>query len=411
MDRRKIYIAISILILILIGGLIIWTIFIGNAQRELQRDTEDLGYFEPSAGGGVIGGLFGTDDFDTGRDQPSDTEPAVILQQLYNLPQAGAVLLSSADEPTVRFVDRATGHVFEKGISEGTTKRILQTTIPKVYEALFTDKGSGVIRRYLDETGVIVSVYDVLNGTQNEKSAALEYNVTQMTVSPQGEHVFYLVPTAEGVRGVVARSSGDEAETLWLSGLRGWIPTWINTQSVSVSQKSSGDIPGNAFMIDTTTGEEEPLIMQIKGLIVLPSEKFILYSRSTTNTPTLWVYNRETRETKHLEVATFAEKCAWSSTDTSVVYCALPNTFPNTTYPDAWYQGKVHFADSFWKINVENGTLEELLAPVRTHSASLDAVELLVDHTDSHIVFKNNTDQTLWALTLVKESSDEEDTP
>ena len=408
MDKRKVYIIVSFLIVFLIGGLVVWAIFIGRAQKKLAEPVEDLGYLDPgsSSGGGVFGGFFGSDSFDT--DAKVSGEPASLqaqLRQLYNLPGAGTVIITNTDEVLIRFVDRATGHVFEKNIGNDTTNRILQTTVPKVYEALFTEGGSGVIRRYLDENDEVVSVYDNLKEAAQQKSVALEHNIRHMTVAPKGDALFYLVETPQGVSGVVAKQNGEDAESIWQSGLLGWLPLWERDENITLVQKPSSNIPGSAYTIDTTSFAETPLLTQIKGLTVQPQPagQFILYSRAVSGSPTLWVQDTQTLVTRSLAVATFADKCVWSVTSETEVICALPDAFPDGEYPDAWHQGRVHFSDSFWRINVEDGALTEILAPARTHRVLLDAVNLMLDDEEAHILFTNNTDKTICSISLVGE--------
>ena len=165
MKRRRLYIGISIVLIVLIVGLLGWSIFIGRQQQELQKGTEDLGYLGGSSSGGSSGGggLFGGSFGDSRETTSGGTResPQPILRQLYNLPIAGYVKKRAN---SIRFVDRATGHIFEKDLPDGTTTRIDQTTVPQVYQSLFLDDGDGVIRRYIDEKHSVVSVYSDIAG-------------------------------------------------------------------------------------------------------------------------------------------------------------------------------------------------------------------------------------------------------
>jgi len=401
MKRRRLYIGISILITLLIAALVGWALFVGNQQQELQKDTADLGYFggstDSSGGGGLFGGIFGGDN--DPENTTVSTEPQPILRQLYNLPTAGFIKKRSN---AIRFVDRATGHVFERDLPEGATTRVDQTTVPQVYEAYLTEDGDGVIRRYIDSEDNITSVYSRVG--EGDKNRTLS-NANTIRVMPSGSSILYIEETGAGsVLSTLSLEEGSAPKKVTSSNLRGWEVDAKDAFAL-LTQKPSGTLPGSSYVLDLTTGAKKLILQQATGLMakISPDGTRVLYSDTQEGSlPKLSIRNIETNATIRLDASGFAEKCVWSLAGAKI-YCALPNSFPQVLYPDAWYQGDVHFSDSLWEIDTLTGEMRQLFSPKESEGISIDMVSLSTDLTGRVIFFINKTDQTLWSITLPSE--------
>jgi hypothetical protein len=113
------------------------------------------------------------------------------------------------------------------------------------------------------------------------------------------------------------------------------------------------------------------------------------------------VINVKTGNKTILNIATLADKCAWSPISTSTVYCAVPNTVPKATYPDDWYQGKISFSDSMWRVEVNTNSSQEIFNPVTTEGQSdMDIVDISINNKADTLLFKNKKDQTLWSYDI-----------
>src|SRR3989338_3911365 len=88
----------------------------------------------------------------TGVGPNGEVLPTPQLWQISTDPQSGAVVFQTNDASSstnaVRYLDRATGNVFESKLSVFGQKRISNTTIPKVYEALWLPTGNSLVLRY-----------------------------------------------------------------------------------------------------------------------------------------------------------------------------------------------------------------------------------------------------------------------
>ncbi|QSH39183.1 hypothetical protein JXR01_02655 [Candidatus Kaiserbacteria bacterium] len=410
MKKKQLYIGISVLIIILIVVLLAWAVFIGQQQQRLQQETEDLGYFDSAlntssrggGGGGLFGGTFG-DVINNNTNVDGTSDESIVakprLRQLYNLPTAGFIKKRSN---AIRFVDKATGHVFEKDLPDGTTTRLDQTTVPQVQEALFTNDGDGVLRRYIGEDGSLVTIYSDLKGTETQ-SSSLPTQISEITTNSSGNQISFLQQTLQGSILYLANPNGSGEEEVSASILQGWNMDWQN-DVLLVSQKASSDLPGSAYVINTSTGVKTLVLQQLKGLAATlsPDGENVLYSHNgDRGIPVLTIKNTKSGKITTLDIASLAEKCVWHPNGISV-FCALPNAFPKGEYPDVWYQGRVHFSDSLFEVRTDTKRITHIVSPQAEHGVSLDIINLSVSTNGNVVFFINKTDQTLWSVTLPK---------
>ncbi len=407
MRKKPIYIAVIIFIVIILVGLLSWSFFVGKQQQDLARGAKDLGYAGDitggsSGGGGILKGAFG--DLLNNESAPKDfsNTPKATLQQLYNLPIAGFIKKRAN---AIRFVDRATGHVFEKELPNRTTSRIDQTTIPKVYESFFLNNGESVVRRYVNESEEVVTILTDL-GNEDIENTFLSSEILELVVSPSGEEFVFVEKTGSGSSIIISDSKGENQREVFTSGIRNWNIDWEG-DSIFLTQKASGSLPGSAYIIDAISGSVTLALQQFLGLSanLSPDGNTILYSTiEGSGLPVLAVKNLETNTILELNVTGFAEKCVWHPTDTKV-YCALPTVFPEGEYPDIWYRGEVQFTDSLWEIDTETGLVANILPPSQNTGVALDMRNLRMDTKGSILFFINNIDQTLWSVTFPKFST------
>ncbi len=406
MNTRTIYIIAAAVVIVLIVTLIGWALFIGTQQQQLREGTQDVGYTGTGAGGsggsGFFGGFFGTDtdtDLDTSAATTTSPRDRIQLQQVYNLPVAGA-----ATTPTdVLFVDRATGHIFSRPQRGGETERIAQTTIPQVYDAVFVDDTDSVLLRYLDERERLISVIKPVGST--DITTSLPPNTRSVARSPDTQRLAYVQPTSRGANLVIVDADGSNAEVAWESTLRSWHVAWVNDETIVLTQHAAAGVTGTAVHISLADSSATPVISRLSALEtrMSPSGDVLLYSTSAEDgaAPRLFVQGASGERTE-LPMRTFASLCAWNPTDAAHAICAVPTTFPQARYPDDWYKGRVQLATSFWQLMVTDEGVEaiELFSPQSSVNTTLAAEELFFNATGDVVFFTNRTDQTLWSLLL-----------
>jgi hypothetical protein len=312
---------------------------------------------------------------------------------------------------TIRFMERATGHIYETSTSTLEKTRISNTTLPKIYEALFVEDGESVILRDLvGSTDTIRTRYGILaraTTTDSEKSLVtsdLPTGITQLAVSPQKDKTFSVLN--EGVAGYSSKPDGGSKQVLLNTAFREWLVSWPEKRTILVTTKPSGFYPGYAYTINTDTKAFTRVLGGLNGLTTLmsPDSTKVLFTKSTPGSFTTNLLDLKTNEVRELNLRTFTEKCIWSNTDKDIFYCAIPEDVAFNTYPDVWYQGKISFSDSIWKINVKTGE-NRLISKLQEESNGevLDIQSIYLNKEDDYLLFTDKNTLHLWGL-LLKET-------
>lgn len=305
----------------------------------------------------------------------------------------------------IRYIEKATGNIYDIAIDELVATRISNTTIPRITEAYFSDQGKSVIIRYLDNNTTIATWHGTLVAVPNSNVSRLvgnflENNITTLSVSPDGSSIFYMRDIGDVTYGYTARPDGSDIKQIFDSSFSEWLSEWSRPNEISLTAKASGYMEGYSYGLasDGTTFSKK--IGPIFGLTRLADTtgNFSLFSFTTARGMQLRILNETTGEQSATAINTFPEKCVWSATD--AVYCAVPNTIDNHVYPDDWYQGQYFTTDTLWKIDASTG-IGFLLADIQKEiGEDIDAINLGLTDDESMLYFTNKRDNLLWGIEL-----------
>jgi len=143
-----------ILILIILIGFAGW-VFFSMRSTPQNGDGVSIRDFFPFGRESVEEDLEETPVISTpeeGEEVVGSPQKLPALRKISQSPVAGATVFLQGDETIVRFVDRATGHIFETNAKTPGIQRISNTTIPQIQEAFWVGRNN-VILRYLKEDG------------------------------------------------------------------------------------------------------------------------------------------------------------------------------------------------------------------------------------------------------------------
>lgn len=306
----------------------------------------------------------------------------------------------------IRYIEKATGHIFERELPGGSETQIANTTLPGAQEAFIA--GNTALYRYLDTNGRTIKTFSGVLPTPEAdgsfpemKGVFLTDDTLALTPSPDSKKIFTLIPFDSGVIGNMSELDGTKKTKVFDSAFTEWLPQWVNTNSVLLTTKASGVAPGFAYLLDTNKKSFSRLMGNIPGLTTntSPNMKYSLYSTSITGGFEANIFDIVTGNKIPLTKTTLPEKCAWSKTSAWVI-CAVPDTIPTGIYPDIWYQGRISFTDAFWKIDVKTGAAVFIESPFKDKKLSLDAINLALDPDESHLYFIDKTKENLWQLSL-----------
>jgi len=312
--------------------------------------------------------------------------------------------------PALRYVDRATGNIFQTFTDAIEERKFTTTVIPQVYEAFFGNKAESVTMRYLREDDRTIATFvgslpkELLGADSAEdneiKVTYLPDNITAFSVSPDGLKSFYLFNSADSAVGIVATGVTSKSQ-VFDSAFTEWLTDWPNTSLLALSTKPSKNVPGYLYALDPAKKTFKKVLGDVSGLttLVSPNGKLVLYGDGNLS---MGIYNIETRETATVSLSGMPEKCVWAKTN-DFIYCSVPKNTTGGEMPDDWYKGEVTFSDAIWKIDIANGNTELIMDPVNTQGGQdMDGIKLSLDDTGTYLFYVNKKDSYLWQLNLNK---------
>jgi len=311
--------------------------------------------------------------------------------------------------PTLRYVDKATGKIYETFADEISESQFTTTVIPKVYDAYFSGKGNTVLMRYLNDDGQTIETFigslpkEILGEDSTSdteiKGSFLPENISNISISRDTTKLFYLfnLGNNDSSIGITAAAAGDKKIQVFSSPFTEWLSDWSNNKMITLTTKPSAGIPGYMYSIDPDKKNLNKILGDINGLTTLlsPNGKLVLYS---SNNLSLNVYNIDTKQSSETGITTLPEKCVWNK-NSDAVYCATPIFIEKTGYPDVWYQGAVSFNDQIWKINIADNSTE-LISDLTSGGEDIDGIKLALDEGENYLFFVNKKNSYLWELRL-----------
>jgi len=399
--------ALFILLLLGIIALIGWLLFFRNTPAETPGTTQqgtDLFPFGPGSTG-TTSATTTPGGTGTGQGEPvSSTEKLPRLRQLWKDPTAGATFFPGSGTTTaIRFVDRATGHIYEAPIDALGNSKLSNVTIPQIHEALWAENGNELIFRYLKNSTTIQSFYAVMaTGTAENalEGYFLPENIRDLAV--QGNKMLYFNPSVQIGSLTQANIDGTAKKVIMSSEARDWALSYTNQKSVFLETRPSGEIKGFGYALDLATGATTKIAGDILGLTgtINPAGNRAFMSAAEKNSVVSAHYDILTKKTSPLSIRTLSDKCAWSNTRSNAIYCGVPAGIPSGIYPDDWYKGKVSFSDRLIEIDLSTGEATPLLDPSFDGLQEMDIMKITVNKADKALTFINKKDMSLWLYML-----------
>lgn len=316
-----------------------------------------------------------------------------------------------------RYIERGLGHIYETPLATLVETRIVNETRPRIAEAFFGGNGKTVAVRYLEEEFeeevIKTRILNLLSGNATTSSLIKTEEVILPDRIPflaatedNAEKFFYLTKGLTSSSGFLATTKG-ESTVIFDSSFTEWLPQFPNQNLVALASRPSSAVSGTLFFLDTKTKVLSRVLDGLAGLTAKVSHdgKRVLYSTTREGKPELFVYDVEKKESTDLFVQTLPEKCAWSMKDLAVVYCAIPDSMDQATYPDQWYRGTISFSDSMWRINTgELGFTDDkkIFTPSEYRAGPLDIINPVLPSDDSSILFMNKLSSTPWVYRIAE---------
>ncbi len=310
---------------------------------------------------------------------------------------ANASTSPAGSEVEIFFIERQSGNVFSYARPSGALTRTSNRTVPGIQEASWLSDASVSLVRYL--SGADFSTINTYALTKDGSPGSfLAQNLS--SVATASSSVLVVASGVNGSIGTTMRANGTGAVQVFTTPLSSIRASFAGKSQYLVFTKPSSKEDGYAFLVNSK-GSFARVSGPHPGLVALssPSGKWVLVSFVSGGTMKMELVNASTREVTPLPIGTIADKCAWT-TDESAVYCGVPASPQNATYPDDWYQGAVHFSDRIWKIDVSARFAQLTLDFSAETEVALDATALTLDPKGRVLVFINKNDGSLWSYQL-----------
>jgi len=393
MDRKKIIIISSIIagLVLIIGGIF----FFASKKSGTTGD-----------GGGFLG-LF-PDAGERGLEQggekgegPAEEGGEGMEYKLFHLTNnaiAGATATSTANGSYIRYIERATGHIYEISPQGENGNRLSNTTILKSFESFWSPQADKMVINYFGDNG-ISNYYSARLATSTGAISGvfLPQDTAAVAVSPLEEKIFYLKWAEKGAVGVSADFENKKQQNVFNLPFGWFNASWPSANIISLLTRPSAKAEGFLYFFDLKAKKLEKMIGGMNGLTALasPNGEKIIYSFSANKGIQTNVASKEDKTADSFALTTFPEKCVWSKASGNIVYCAAPNGLPEADYPDEWYQGIISFNDSIWMMDLS--TKEAYV--LKTDSGA-DVINPFLTPDENYLVFTNKKDLTLWSLEL-----------
>lgn len=411
MDIKKIIKYIVLIFIVVSVGMFIFYYYFTKPIPGIDNtvtEPKKLTIFGINIGGGSTNntGSEGNTPTENQTSQGSTTPTDLLkLRQLSQSPVAGFISFENEKkENIVRYMEKSNGNIYEIGTKSATQKRITNTTIPRVYEALWL-KPTSIMVRYLDDNNIIktfnAEIKDLEKGATEQKIEGffLQDNIEEITSVE--EKIFYLISNSSGSQGILSKPNGDNKSIIFESPLKEWLISYPQKNTMTFNTKPSFAYQGSAYFFDLNKQTTTKFIQNIFGITTLNNgdKTGLLFSESINNSFSLNYFDLNKKTRSEIFPKTLPEKCIWAK-DNKVVFCGIPKDIPKGGYPDIWYQGIVSFYDDIWKIDIENNIAKRLISPKDFVNQEIDLTKPILSGDEKYLFFVNKKDSMLWSLEL-----------
>lgn len=408
---KKTTIVILVIVAILILALGIYLLFFTSPAIQAPASSSSNSPFGNYNGSSSTTPVTSVTSSESGSGEQSPqfiNNPTSPLVKISTVPIAGAeafdrkISATTTTTSIVRYIERATGHTVEYDRSTYSLTTSSNTTIPSVYQALWS--GNTVLAQLLNpDKSTIKTFSGTLPATTTPSTqligSVLANNIYALAISPKGNRVF-TIPTGDNAIGSISNLDGSKKTSILNFPFNEWAVEWPNENTITLTTKPSFSANGFMYFL-TTAGVMTKALGNIAGLTTRtsPNLAYTIYSGSNTGGFSTGIYDFAKGTTLAFTGSpTLPEKCVWSKLSKTTAYCAVPATVPIDNYPDDWYQGGVSFIDNIYKVDLTLPAVQLIYSLPKDQN--IDVINPFLDAKEQNLYFTNKNDYFLWGLTI-----------
>lgn len=319
------------------------------------------------------------------------------------------------DTTTIRFQERATGHIYDVYELLPNPVQVSNITAPKIYDTIFTQNKDEYIYKILDGANEqILTKKSVLSFSKKpedmpEENFVKETTIETLDLSNTIRELVYVFeknkivyPITQNGSSFIFTANPDRSEEVLLKEIpfNEFTLSKINQDKVLIATKASKNIPGYAYTLDINTETFTKILGNIPGLTlkVSPDLSYAVYSQPSTTRPVTSLYDLSTQSSTPVVIDTIpSEKCVFPTIDTTKVYCFGSLFYKSAMYPDDWYKGKVSNAESLYQINLSTAEIKPIFTFIEEE---FDVIKPALSEDEIMMIFQNKNDLTLWSLNM-----------
>jgi hypothetical protein len=313
--------------------------------------------------------------------------------------------LASTTEMVARYIDKATGQVYETNENILSVNRISNTTLGIFDQATFSNSQSFVARRFNIEKAEIDTYIGSLVriGTTTElRTTGTYFPRSPETMAVRGTSIFSLYEYPLNSEGTLTQVTPIKEVKVFASPISGWNAEWINRDTLLLTTKPSAGYDGYAYSLTPSSGRKTELFGPKPGLTARVNNTLTaaLRSESYGDTFALFFHNLSKNTFIQSSSPTLPEKCIFSTKNVMIAYCAVPRPMPRASYPDDWYKGKILFDDAIVKIDIEKNIETPIVNLAQEGGVQIDAINLSFNDKETFLLFQNKRDGFVWSYDL-----------
>ncbi len=345
--------------------------------------------------------------------------PESSRQKIFKItdgPVSSAVFIESKNPTTTlaRYTLASNGHSFDLAldIPGAVAKAISNTTIPGIARTLWGREGRVAIMQYFEEEGGLKTVtlnFQPLSTSTVPLPVKIQFfpdGIYDIALSPDGTQAAYLLRTAGGMDGYIAKSDGSGSKKAFSIPLSQVLLSWPSPGTILVQSKSAYNTPGILFSVDVSSGNVVPLVYA-NGLIATadPSFSHIVYQSTAANINQHVSYSYEVQSGRENTISfdPLVEKCIWNPVSTAgLMYCARPLASVAANYIDLWHIGTASFADTIFAFNLNTNSASIVASPGGNQGGvQSDIAMMSLSPNNRYLLFITKGDRSLWGVRLL----------